>query len=39
LIVLYIVVLIRAPMNKNTGIELPTSASVIPATLILGKYH
>src|SRR5262245_52421759 len=36
-VILHLVALIRALMTKNTGIALPTSASVTVAALILGK--
>jgi len=36
-IILHIVVLIRALMIKGTGLDLPTSTSVLIASLILGK--
>ncbi|NLP63061.1 hypothetical protein [Paraburkholderia sacchari] len=36
-VILHIVSLIRSLMVKGTGIELPTSASILLASLILGK--
>lgn len=36
-VALHIVALIRALMNRNTGIELETSAAVTLAALVLGK--
>jgi hypothetical protein len=36
-VVLHVVVIVRALMVKGTGISLPTSMSVIVASLILGK--
>ncbi|KAB0495373.1 hypothetical protein [Pseudomonas vancouverensis] len=36
-IILHIVVLIRALMIKGSGVELPVSASVLIASLVLGK--
>jgi hypothetical protein len=37
LVALHLVALIRALMNRNTGIELTTSAAVTIAALVLGK--
>ena len=36
-VLLHVVVIVRALMVKGTGISLPTSVSVIVASLILGK--
>ncbi|MFG0415682.1 hypothetical protein ACF8MD_18685, partial [Pseudomonas sp. zjy_8] len=36
-VILHIVALIRALMIKGSGVELPVSASVLIAALILGK--